>query len=105
VFVKSLIILEPARDPSTAAGHGVRRVVCTRDASTYKQSSIISGSGAAIWSESNFRPTAHNHPLPRVRTIPGASAIFKCILEVVFCEGVQHLPLSPQLLQNGGISI
>jgi hypothetical protein len=53
----------------------------------------ISGTGADIWSKSNFGPTGHHHPrsspLPHVCTVLRASAIFKCILEV-FCEGVQH---------------
>jgi hypothetical protein len=40
-------------------------------------------------------PTGHHHPrsspLPRVCTVPRASAIFlKCILEVVISKGVQH---------------
>jgi hypothetical protein len=55
---------------------------------------LPSGTGAAIWLETNFGTTGHNHPrsspLPRVWTVPNASALFKCILEVVFCEGVQH---------------
>jgi hypothetical protein len=37
-----------------------------------------------------------------------ASAMFKCILEAVFCEAVQHrlrFCLSPQLCQNGGFSV
>jgi hypothetical protein len=50
--------------------------------------------GAAIWSRTNSGPTGHLHPrsspLPRVSAIQSASAIFKCILEVVSCEGVQH---------------
>jgi hypothetical protein len=27
----------------------------------YEEQSIISGTGAAIWSKTNFRPTGHNH--------------------------------------------
>jgi hypothetical protein len=59
-----------------------------------KESSIISGTGAAIWSKTNFGPIGHHHPrsspIPLICTVPSASAIFKCILQVVFCEGVQH---------------
>jgi hypothetical protein len=54
---------------------------------------IISGTGTVFWSKANFGPTGHQHsrssPLPSVSTIPSAYAIFKCVLEVVFCEGVQ----------------
>jgi hypothetical protein len=56
--------------------------------------SIIPGTGAAIWSKTNFPSTGHHHPrshaLPHVCTVPSASASFKCILEVVSCEGAQH---------------
>jgi hypothetical protein len=41
---------------------------------------IISGTGAAIWSKTNFGLIGHHHhpntPLPRVCTVPRASAIF-----------------------------
>jgi hypothetical protein len=37
-------------------------------------------------------------------TVPSASAIFKCILEVLFCDSA-ILPRSPQLYQNGGLSV
>jgi hypothetical protein len=51
---------------------------------------IISGTGAAIWSKTNFGPIGHHHPrsspLPRLCTVPSASGI----LEVVFCECIQH---------------
>jgi hypothetical protein len=57
----------------------------------YKDPSIIYGTGAAILSKTNFGPTGHHHPLQRVCTVPSASVIFKCILEAMFCEGVQHL--------------
>jgi hypothetical protein len=42
--------------------------------------SIISGTGAAPWSKTNFWPTGHHHsrssPLPCICTIPSTSAIF-----------------------------
>jgi hypothetical protein len=61
---------------------------------TLKEPSIISRTVAAVWSETNFGPTGHHRPrsspLPLVCTIPSASAISKCTLEVVFCECVQH---------------
>jgi hypothetical protein len=53
----------------------------------YKGTSIISGTGAAIWSKTNFEPTGHHHLL-LVCTVPRASVIFRCILEAVFCESV-----------------
>jgi hypothetical protein len=60
----------------------------------YKKPSIISGTGASIWSKTNFGPTGHHHtlssPLPCICTIHVASPIFKCIQEVVFCKGIQH---------------
>jgi hypothetical protein len=44
---------------------------------TYKELSTISGTGAAIWSETNFGPTTHHHlrssPLPRICAVPSAS--------------------------------
>jgi hypothetical protein len=49
---------------------------------------------------------AGSSPLPRVCSVPSAPAILKCILEVAFCEGVQHhmrFCLSPQLCQHGDI--
>jgi hypothetical protein len=56
--------------------------------------SIIFRTAAAIWSKTNSGPAGHHHPrsspLTHVSTVPSASAIFKCILQVVFCEGVQH---------------
>jgi hypothetical protein len=75
------------------------RESCGKDMSTqtgeYKETSIISSTGAAIWSKINFGPAGYHHPgsssLPRVCTIPSASAIFKCILEFVFCKGVHRL--------------
>jgi hypothetical protein len=60
----------------------------------YKERSIISETSIEIWSKTNFGHTGHHHPqsssLPCVSTFPSASAIFKCLLEVLFCEGVQH---------------
>jgi hypothetical protein len=45
----------------------------------YMEPSIISGTGADIWSKTNFGPTGHHHlrssPLPRVFTVPRASAM------------------------------
>jgi hypothetical protein len=53
----------------------------------YKEPSIISWTGAAIWSKTNFGPTGHHHPrgspIPHVCTVPSAS-------KVVFSEGGQH---------------
>jgi hypothetical protein len=44
----------------------------------YKEPSIISGTGAAIWSKTSFRSTGHHHlrssPLPCVCTLPSASS-------------------------------
>jgi hypothetical protein len=44
--------------------------------------------------KTNVWLSGHNHPgisaLPCICTDPSASVIFKCILEVVFCEDVQH---------------
>jgi hypothetical protein len=54
--------------------------------------SIISGTGAAIWSKSNVGPTVHHHPQssrhPCVCIFSAFLSFFKCILEVVFCESV-----------------
>jgi hypothetical protein len=55
----------------------------------YIEPSIISGTGSALWTGTNFGPTGHLHP-PCVCTVPSASAIFNCILEAEFCEAVQH---------------
>jgi hypothetical protein len=64
----------------------------TTKSNLVQRSSIISGTGAPIWSKTNFGPTGHHHlrssPILRSCVVPGASAILKCILEVVFCEGV-----------------
>jgi hypothetical protein len=47
---------------------------------TYKDPSTIFGTGAAIWSETNFGPTGHHHTrtsiFPQICTDPSASAIF-----------------------------
>jgi hypothetical protein len=45
------------------------------------------------------------YPLLQACTIPSDSAFFKSILEVMFCEGVQHWLqfCLDQLCQNGGI--
>jgi hypothetical protein len=59
----------------------------------YKETPIISGTGAVIWPKTNLEPTDHHHPrssLPCVCIVPSVSAIFKCIQEVMFCEGVQR---------------
>jgi hypothetical protein len=54
-----------------------------------------SGTGAVIWSKTNFGLTGHHHPrisfFPHVCTVPALLPFFKCILKVVFCIGVQHL--------------
>jgi hypothetical protein len=46
----------------------------------YKEVSIISRTGAAIWSKTNFVPTGYHIPqrrlLTHVCTVPNASAIF-----------------------------
>jgi hypothetical protein len=58
----------------------------------YKEPSIISGTDAAIWSKINFVPTGHHHPpsSPFRAYAPFQALLpfFKCILEVVFWEGV-----------------
>jgi hypothetical protein len=62
---------------------------------TYKEPSIISGTGAAIWSETNVGPTGHHlhrssHLLP-ICTVPSTSAIFlnaswkSCSVSVQHC--------------------
>jgi hypothetical protein len=60
----------------------------------YEKVPIISGTSATIWLKTNFGPTGYHHPqstpFPRVCTIPSASVIFKCILEALFCDGVQQ---------------
>jgi hypothetical protein len=60
----------------------------------HKEAALISGTGAAIWSKTNFGPPGHHHPgsslLPLLCAVPRASGVFKCILKVVFCEGVQY---------------
>jgi hypothetical protein len=55
-------------------------------------------------------------PFRMYAPFPALLPFFKCILEIVFCEGVQHclqfcsappaiLPRSRQLCQNDGLSI
>jgi hypothetical protein len=60
----------------------------------YIEPSIISGTAAALWSKTNLGPTSHHHvqirPLPCLCAVPSASGILKCVVEVVFCEGIQH---------------
>jgi hypothetical protein len=60
----------------------------------YEVMSIISWTNAAVCSKINFGPTGYHRPRSSpftcVYTVPSASVIFKCILEVVFCEGVHH---------------
>jgi hypothetical protein len=57
----------------------------------YKEPFINSGTGAAIWSQSNFGPTVQHHPrsnpFSHVCTVPSTSEMFKCGL---LCEGVRH---------------
>jgi hypothetical protein len=60
----------------------------------YKEPSMISRTGDAIWSKTSFGPTSHHHTrsrlFSRMQTVPGASATFKLILEVIFYASVQH---------------
>jgi hypothetical protein len=61
----------------------------------YKKPSIIPGTGAAIWPRTNLGSSGHHLPRssPLLHVSTPFSALlpfFKCILEVVFCEGVQH---------------
>jgi hypothetical protein len=55
----------------------------------YETVSIISGTGAAIWTKTNFGPTGRHHPrsIPfhMHAPFPALLTIFKCILKVVFC--------------------
>jgi hypothetical protein len=52
---------------------------------TCKESSIISMTGASVWSKTNFKSNGYHNPRSRllrcVCTVPSASAIFKCILK------------------------
>jgi hypothetical protein len=73
---------------------------------------IISGTFADIWPKSNFGPTGHHHPrsgpLPCICIVPSICAIFKYILEVVFCVCSAQpaiLTRSSSLCQNGGILV
>jgi hypothetical protein len=63
-------------------------------AAAYKEPYIISDTGAAICSKTNFAPTGHHHPqhspLLNACSVLDASAIFKCSLEVLLSEAVQH---------------
>jgi hypothetical protein len=55
---------------------------------------IISGTGAAICLTTNYRPTGHYHmedvPFHMHVLFPVLLLFLKCILQVMFCEGVQH---------------
>jgi hypothetical protein len=55
----------------------------------YKEPSKISGTDAAIWSKTNFRPP---EVVPFHVNAPFSVLLpfFKCILEVVFFENIQH---------------
>jgi hypothetical protein len=50
----------------------------------YKEPSIISGTGPAIWTKTNFGPTGHHQPLssllPRICTFPSHSALITSIV-------------------------
>jgi hypothetical protein len=80
---------------------------------TDKEPLIISRTGPAIWPKTNFGPTGHHHPrsspLPHVCTVPGASGIAlmhpgsRVLWECSVLPAV--LPPSPQLCQNGSLSI
>jgi hypothetical protein len=79
-------------------------------AHTYKEPSISSGTGAAIWSKTNFGPTGHHYP---------QSSPLLCICEILkfflihpgshILWGCSEPPVimsrSPQLCQNGGLSV
>jgi hypothetical protein len=72
-----------------------------------KETPIIPCTCADIWSKISFGLTRNHHhrisPLPSICTISSDSVIFKCILEVVLCEGVQHrqiLTRSPKFCQK-----
>jgi hypothetical protein len=73
----------------------------------YKEPSIISGTGAVIWSKSNFGTNVHHHPrnsaLLRVCTIPSASALLNSTLKSCVVPAI--LPLSLHLYQNCGFSV
>jgi hypothetical protein len=60
----------------------------------YKESSIISGTGAAIWSKLTLgllaTITLEVVPFGAYAPFPALLSSFKSILEVVFCEGVRH---------------
>jgi hypothetical protein len=78
-------------------------------------SSIISGTGATVWPKTNLGSAGHNHswssPLLLVCTVPSQPALlplFKCILDFLFhgCSAPYAiLHRSPQLCQNGGLSV
>jgi hypothetical protein len=57
--------------------------------------SIISGTGAAIWSKTTGYHHHQSSLISRICTIVIASAIIELILEVVFLEGVQQHCSSP----------
>jgi hypothetical protein len=70
---------------ATSRGHTKSRELTwsqnkTRRNQTYKESSILSGTCAAIWLKTNFGSSGHHHPrkspLPHVCTVPSASAFF-----------------------------
>jgi hypothetical protein len=59
----------------------------------FKEPSIISGTGAATWSKTNFGPTGHALkvvPFCAYALFPAILPFIKCIMEVMFCEGVHH---------------
>jgi hypothetical protein len=63
----------------------------------YDKISTVYGTGASIWSETNFGPiappiTLKVAPFRAYAPFPALLLFLKCILEVVFCEGVQHRP-------------
>jgi hypothetical protein len=78
-----------------------------------KEQSIISVTGAAICSKTNFGPAGHHHPriipLPRVYTVHSAFAFFfnaswKSCSVCVCSAPPAILPQLPHLCQNGGFS-
>jgi hypothetical protein len=71
---------------------GFGKIVYVRQA--YKEPSIISGTGAVIWSNVTLglltTITLRVVPFRTYVPFPALLLFFKCILEVELCEGVQH---------------
>jgi hypothetical protein len=75
----------------------------------YKEPSIITGTDAAIWPELTLSLLAtialEVVPFRTYALFPVLLPYIKCILEVVFCAQTVILPRSPQLYQNGSLSV